>query len=88
MKRIKNAPRYVFIENDANMVRDTTSMGILNTNLCALEEAKKRKAVAMQKIAEQRSQNMELNSLRNDVAELKKMILQLVVKQNESQNKE
>ena len=78
----RNLPRYVQIENEKNLVRDTFSMGVINTNQMALLDAKRRKQEALNKIAEDRRKDLELNTLRKDVAELKSMVIQLLEKNN------
>ncbi len=66
-----DTPQYVNIKDSVDLVRDTHSMGILNTNAHALEEAKRRHREAMAKLAEERRKEMELNTLRKEVNELK-----------------
>jgi len=77
-----NLPKYVQIENEKNLVRDTFSMGVINTNHVALLDARRRKQEALNKIAEDRRKDLELNTLRKDVSELKSMVMQLLEKNN------
>ena len=72
-------PRYVNITDGKGLVRDTFSMGIINTNMRAMAASNKRHQDALDRIAEQRRKDHELNTLRKDVAELKEMVLQLVM---------
>ena len=73
-------PKYLNINGDDTLVRDTFSMGVINTNTHALEAAKRMHAAAMEKLAEQRRKDLELNTLRTEVAELKRLVTQLLEK--------
>ena len=73
-------PSYVNITGDDTLVRDTHSMGILNMNKHALEEAKTRHRLAMDKLAEERRKETELNTLRKEVDELKMLVKQMLEK--------
>jgi hypothetical protein len=71
-------PKYVNISGDDTLVRDTFSMGVINTNTHALEAAKRAHAAAMVRLAEQRRKDQELNTLRTEVSELKQLVHQLL----------
>jgi Skp family chaperone for outer membrane proteins len=71
-------PHYINIEGAVDLVRDTRSMGIVNTNTHALEHAKRQHHEAMAKLAEERRKDAELNTLRKDVQELKEMVQKLL----------
>jgi hypothetical protein len=73
-------PKYVNIKDSTTLVRDTFSMGVLNTNGAAYEEAKRRHQNAMLKLGEERRRETELNTLRREVDELKELVQQLVKK--------
>ena len=75
-------PKYVNIKDNTTLVRDTFSMGVLNTNSAAYQEAKLRHQIAMQKLAEDRRREMELNTLRKEVEELKELVKQVLVNKN------
>lgn len=77
---MSTVPRYINIADDATLVRDTYSMGVVNTNSHALEAYKRAHQQAMEKVAEQRRKDMELNTLRTEVTELKALVLQLLEK--------
>jgi len=77
-----NLPKYVNITNDTNLVRDTHSMGVLNVNQNALNAFRKKKQIALEKLAEQRRKDAELNTLRTEVAELKELVMKIVEKKN------
>jgi hypothetical protein len=71
-------PKYVNIKEDSTLVRDTFSMGVLNVNTPALEATKRRKQQALKKLAEDRHKEAELNTLCKDVADLKKLVQELL----------
>jgi hypothetical protein len=73
-------PRYVAIENQQHLVRDTFSMGVINTNTHALNLAKQKQQEALKKVQLEQQRNQELNTLRNEVAELKALVQALVNK--------
>jgi len=61
----------VKIENRTGLVRDTSNMAVINTDRNALEAAReKQRRAALDK--------QELQDLKNDVAELKQMIRDLI----------
>ena len=71
-------PRYVNIKDSTTLVRDTFSMGVLNTNTSEYESAKQRYQIALQKIAVERRREQELNTLRKEVNELKQLMKQIL----------
>jgi hypothetical protein len=73
-------PRYLKIENNDSLVRDTYSMGVLNTNKNALNDYLKRHQAAMIRLAEERRKASELNTLRKEVDELKELVRQVLEK--------
>ena len=75
-----SVPKYVNISNDTNLVRDTHSMGVLNVNQNALEAYRLKRQIAMDKLAEQRRKDAELNTLRAEVSELRELVMKLVEK--------
>ena len=74
---MSNKPTYVNIENDSSLVRDTHSMGVLNMNSHALAQAKRLHAQALEKLAEERQKEIELNTLRREVSDLKGAVTDL-----------
>lgn len=74
-------PRYVTIEDNVTLVRDTFSMGVINTNNSALEEYKRRHKLALNKIAEERRKDAELNNLRKELDELKFVVNKILAKE-------
>lgn len=78
---METVPQYVNITSDDTLVRDTFSMGVLNMNSAALEDAKRRQREALDKLARERQKELELNSLRKEVDELKSLVHQLLRKE-------
>lgn len=76
-------PKYIAIKDNATLVRDTFSMGILNTNKNALNESLQRHRLALQKLAKDRCKEQELNTLRKEVDELKRLVGQILEKKKE-----
>ena len=63
----------VGIEGHNNLVRDTRTMAVINTDSSALEVARRRQIVAQNKAN-------ELQQLKDDVAELKQMMKEVLKK--------
>jgi hypothetical protein len=78
-----NIPKYVNIASDNTLVRDTFSKGIINTNTNALQVSLKKHALAMEKLADQRRKDTELNTLRSEIADLKNMVTKLLENKSE-----
>ena len=57
-------------------------MGVINVNENALKAYRTKKKLALEKLEEQRRKDMELNSLRDEVADLKQLVLNLMEKKN------
>lgn len=72
--------RYVAINGQETLARDTYSMGIVNTNTHAMEASRRAHAEAMIRLAEQRRKDQELNNLRTEVENLKLLVNQLLEK--------
>ena len=75
-------PKYVNIKDSTMFVRDTFSMGVLNTNKNAYADAKRRQQIALQKLGEERRRERELNTLRKEVDELKELVNKILVKKD------
>tara|TARA_E500000331_G_C17073415_1_gene633645 strand:- start:339 stop:542 length:204 start_codon:yes stop_codon:yes gene_type:complete len=63
----------VGIEGHNSLVRDTTNMAIINTDNSALEAARRRQIEAQNKVN-------EMQQLKDDVAELKQMMKEVLKK--------
>lgn len=66
---------YVNIEGHSGYVKDKSSGAVLNTNNEEIEAAKRRKAERLNK-------DKEINELKNEVSDIKKMLTQIVEKLN------
>jgi hypothetical protein len=55
-------------------------MGVLNTNRNALNDYLRRHQLALQKLAEERRKEQELNTLRKEVDELKVLVERILEK--------
>lgn len=73
-------PTHIPIKDNNTLVRDTFSMGVINTNQSALNEAKRKHQIALTKLGDERRRTRELNTLRTEVEELKDLVRQLLEK--------
>ncbi len=64
---------YVKVEGHSGYIRDKNSGAVLNTNILEIDAAKKRKAERMAK-------EKEINDLKDDVSDIKKMLTKIVEK--------
>ena len=72
--------RFLKVEGNEDLVRDTSSNAIINRNRTAYEVAKKRAEETQRQRDEIRTALREINSLKSDMHEIKTMIVQLVGK--------
>ena len=72
--------RFLKVEGNEDLVRDTSSNAIINRNKTAYEVAKKRAEETQRQRDEIRTALREINSLKSDMHEIKTMIVQLVGK--------
>ena len=72
--------RYVPVEGHTDLVRDTNSHAIVNRNRSAYELAKKRAADAQRQRDEIRNTTREINTLKSEMHEIKKLLKQIVSK--------
>ena len=63
----------VKVKGETNLVRDNNSGAILNVNHSEIENARKRKAL-------RRQQNEDINNLKTEVSDIKKMLTQIIEK--------
>jgi hypothetical protein len=66
------------VEGHADLVRDTTSHAIINRNVDAYEQAKKRAAAAQAQRDEIRDTTREINHLKSEMHEIKNLLKELV----------
>ena len=69
---------YLKVEGHQDLARDTNSGAIINRNRSAYEMAKKRAAEAQKQRDEIRNATREINSLKCEMHEIKKLLEQLV----------
>ena len=72
--------RYLQVEDNPDLVRDTQSHAIVNRNTGAYERAKKRAEEAQRSRDEIRSATREINSLKSEMHEIKHLLQELVGK--------
>jgi hypothetical protein len=69
---------YVQVKNKDNLVRDTHSNAIVNNNKSAYALAKKRAEAAQKQRDEIRSATREINTIKNEMHDIKSMIKTLL----------
>ena len=69
---------YVKVDGHENLVRDTSSKAIINTNKNAYEVAKRRAEEAQRQRDEMRETAREINTLKSEMHEIKFLLQQLV----------
>ena len=73
-----NEVRYRQVEGHADLVRDTASHAIINNNVSAYEQAKKRAASAQRQRDEIRDTTREINNIKSEMHEIKHLLKELV----------
>jgi len=71
---------YVKVENHPDLVRDTNSRAIVNTNMAAYEAAVNRSRAAQKQRDDLRDAVRDINNLKCEMHEIKSLLLQLVDK--------
>ena len=69
---------YIPVEGHPNLVRDSTSQAIINRNVTAYEQARKRAADAQKQRDEIRDTTIEINHLKSEMHEIKNLLKELV----------
>jgi hypothetical protein len=69
---------YIPVEGHADLVRDSTSHAIINRNVNAYEQAKRRAAAAQRQRDEIRDTTREINHLKSEMHEIKNLLKELV----------
>ena len=72
--------RYLQVEDNPDLVRDTQAHAIVNRNTGAYEIAKKRAEEAQRSRDEIRNATREINSLKSEMHEIKHLLQELVGK--------
>ena len=78
---MKEETEYKKVEGHPDLVRDTKSHAIINTNVNAYEKAKKRAASAQRQRDEIRDTTRDINMLKSEMHEIKDLLKELVGKQ-------
>ena len=65
-----------------DLVRDTKSLAVINTNLSAYKKAKERADAAQRERDELRNATREINNIKCEMHEIKDLLTQLVNKEN------
>jgi hypothetical protein len=66
------------VEGHENLVRDTYSKAILNTDRKALEEYRRQRELIRKEIEEKKEMKDRVENLENNVQEIKSLLLELV----------
>lgn len=69
--------RYIKVENESNLVRDSVTNAILNTDISAVKKHQHR----MQQLTKQTFRDREINNLKQEITELREMLLKLMNKE-------
>ena len=69
---------HIPVEGHLDLVRDSTSHAIINKNVGAYEQAKRRAAAAQAQRDEIRDTNREINNLKSEMHEIKNLLKELV----------
>ena len=69
---------YIPVEGHSDLVRDSTSHAIINRNVNAYEQARKRAADAQKQRDEIRDTTREINHLKSEMHEIKHLLKELV----------
>jgi len=67
---------------DSNFVRDTNSMGLINTDYSAKEEYYNKVRLFKSQKEQINNMNKEISDLKTDISEIKHLILKLAEKNN------
>ena len=69
---------YIPVEGHPDLVRDSNSQAIINRNVTAYEQARKRAADAQKQRDEIRDTTREINHLKTEMHEIKNLLKELV----------
>ena len=72
--------KYLKVEGHDGLVRDTSTGAVLNINKVEIERAKELKKQKLLEKENQQSINNRIESLENDVSEIKSLLLNLIEK--------
>jgi len=71
---------YKQVEGHPDLIRDTKSHAIINTNVTAFEQARKRASAAQRQRDEIRDSTRDINNLKSEMHEIKNLLKELVDK--------
>jgi hypothetical protein len=71
-------PRKKKVENNPSLVRDTTNQAIINTNTDAFVARRAQIKAIENKIKLDEQQSIDIDNLKSDVADIKKMLQKLI----------
>lgn len=69
---------FVQIDENKNLIRDTTNRAILNTDRAGLESYLAQRQIAKQRLAEQEEMKNKVEKLEEDITDIKNMLRELV----------
>ena len=72
--------KFAKVENHNSLYRDIETNAIINTDNKAYNEYLRRKTLAQQKEADQINERKEIENMKNDIAEIKQMLLDALTK--------
>ena len=72
--------KFAKVENHNNLLRDMETNAIINTDNKSYNEYLNRKTLAKQKEADQINDRKEIENMKNDIAEIKQMLLDALTK--------
>ena len=72
---------YLQVKDHPDLVRDTQSHAVVNTNMAAYRAAVERSRSALQSIDERRDAVRDINNLKSDMHEIKNLLLQMMDKE-------
>lgn len=69
---------FVHIDENKNLIRDTSNRAILNTDRAGLESYLAQRQIAKQRLAEQEEMKNKVSKLEEDITDIKNMLRELV----------
>ena len=79
---MSNTTERLKVEEYDDLVRDSKSLAVINTNLSAYNKAKERADAAQRERDELRNATREINNIKCEMHEIKDLLTQLVNKEN------
>lgn len=72
--------RYYGVKGNRDLVKDMKSNAVININTTEIEQAKERKRRMLEKQQEEEKLKQDVSNLKDDMAEIKSLLKQLVEK--------